>query len=97
VAGEVDELLSTHHRLTGPRHDTARLPDDMHVIEESHTDRQSTLLVRCAGPVLDPTWTVENLSLEDVVLAYMGQAGSGTRKRARGGPGATVTTLDVAR
>ncbi len=97
VAGEVDELLTTHHRLSGPLHDTARLPKDLHVIEERHTDRQSTLLVRRDGPVLDPTWTVENLSLEDVVLAYMGQAGSGTRKRQRGGSGATVTTLDVAR
>ncbi len=97
VAGEVDALLASHRRLIGPRHDTARLPEDMHVIEESHTDRQSTLLVRCDGPVLDPSWTVENLNLEDVVLAYMGQAGSGTRKRSSGGSGAAVTKLDVAR
>jgi ABC-2 type transport system ATP-binding protein len=97
VAGEVDELLSMHHRLSGPKHDTARLPDDMHVIEESHTDRQSTLVVRCDGPVLDPSWTVENLSLEDLVLAYMGQAGSGTRKRQRADVDASVTKLDVAR
>jgi ABC-2 type transport system ATP-binding protein len=97
VAGEVDDLLSTHHRLTGPRHDTTKLPASIHVIEESHTDRQSTLLARCNGPVLDPTWAVENLNLEDVVLAYMGQARNGTRTRQRGGSGATVTTLDVAR
>jgi ABC-2 type transport system ATP-binding protein len=67
------------------------------VIEERHTDRQSTLLVRCDGPVLDPSWTVEDLDLEDLVLAYMGQAGSGTRKRQRRGSGAGVTKLDVAR
>jgi ABC-2 type transport system ATP-binding protein len=97
VAGEVDELLEAHRRLTGPRHDTAKLPQDIHVIEESHTDRQSTLLVRCNGPVLDPSWSVENVDLEDVVLAYMGQAGSGTRKRPRGGSDAAVTKLDVAR
>jgi ABC-2 type transport system ATP-binding protein len=97
VAGEVDDLLARHHRLTGPLHDTAKLPSDIHVIEESHTDRQSTLFVRCDGPVLDPTWTVENVDLEDVVLAYMGQAGSGTRKRQRGGADAAVTRLDVAR
>jgi ABC-2 type transport system ATP-binding protein len=97
VAGEVDQLLTTHHRLSGPLHDTARLPKDMHVIEERHTDRQSTLLVRCDGPVLDPSWTVEDLDLEDLVLAYMGQAGSGTRKRQRRGSGAGVTKLDVAR
>jgi len=28
VAGEVDHLLATHHRLTGPRRDESRLPGD---------------------------------------------------------------------
>jgi len=41
------------------------------VIEESHTDRQSTLVVRTDAPVLDPSWTVGRLGLEDLVLAYM--------------------------
>jgi ABC-2 type transport system ATP-binding protein len=76
VAGEVDELLASHRRLVGPRRDPGSLPSGQEVIEESHTDRQSTLLVRCDGPVLDPAWTVEELSLEDIVLAYMGQASS---------------------
>ena len=97
VAGEVDELLASHHRLTGPRHDVDALPRDQHVIEESHTDRQSTLLVRCDGPVLDPSWTVEQLDLEDLVLAYMGQAGGGTRRRRNRDGDAKVTKLDVAR
>ena len=39
-----------------------------------HTDKQSTLLVRAEDPILDPAWTVEQLSLEDLVLAYMSQA-----------------------
>jgi ABC-2 type transport system ATP-binding protein len=97
LAGEVDELLATHHRLTGPHHDSAALPGNLHVIEESHTDRQSTLVARCDGPVLDPSWTVENLDLEDLVLAYMGQAGSGTRRRRNRDGEAKMTKLGVAR
>jgi ABC-2 type transport system ATP-binding protein len=97
VAGEVDELLASHHRLIGPRHDVDALPGDQHVIEESHTERQSTLLVRCDGPVLDPSWTVEDLDLEDLVLAYMGQAAAGTRRRRDKGADTKVTKLDVAR
>jgi len=73
VAGEVEDLLASHRRLSGPRKDPGWLPGDMEVIEENHTDRQSTLTVRCQGPVLDPAWTVDELSLEDVVLAYMGR------------------------
>jgi ABC-2 type transport system ATP-binding protein len=81
VAGEVDDLLATHRRLVGPRRDQGSLPTGQDVIEESHTDRQSTMLVRCVGPVLDPAWTVEELSLEDIVLAYMGHASSARRAR----------------
>jgi ABC-2 type transport system ATP-binding protein len=73
LTGELDELLSTHHRLIGPRCDPATLPANQYVVEASHTDRQSTLLVRSDGPILDPAWTIEPVSLEDLVLAYMGQ------------------------
>jgi ABC-2 type transport system ATP-binding protein len=74
VAGEVEELLAAHRLLTGARRDPATLPADWQVISASHTDRQSTLLVRAQGPILDPGWTVEQISLEDLVLAYMSQA-----------------------
>jgi ABC-2 type transport system ATP-binding protein len=81
VAGEVDDLLASHRRLVGPRRDPDTLPAGFDVIEDSYTDRQSTLLVRCDGPVLDPAWKVEDLGLEDLVLAYMGRAGSARRER----------------
>jgi ABC-2 type transport system ATP-binding protein len=50
VAGEVSELLSSHHRLSGPRRDARSLPANQEVIEESHTDKQSTFLVRTGDP-----------------------------------------------
>jgi len=75
VAGEVSELLASHHRLSGPRRDSGSLPAALKVISESHTDKQSSLLVQTAGPVLDPAWTVRPVSLEDLVLAYMSRAG----------------------
>jgi ABC-2 type transport system ATP-binding protein len=74
LVGDVEELLGCHHRLTGARRDPATLPADQEVIEASHTDRQSTLLVRAGGPVYDPAWTVEPVGLEDLVLAYMRRA-----------------------
>jgi ABC-2 type transport system ATP-binding protein len=78
IDGEVDDLLATHHLLTGPRRDTARLPASQQVITESHAGRQSTFLVRSSEPVIDPAWTVEPVSLEDLVLAYMGHASAGS-------------------
>ena len=74
VAGDIEHLLATHHRLTGPRRDEGKLPTDQDVISASHTDRQSTYLVRTETPILDPAWEVSKLTLEDLVLAYMGRS-----------------------
>jgi ABC-2 type transport system ATP-binding protein len=71
VTGEVEQLLASHHRLTGPRRDPGSLPAGQQVVSASSTDVQSTLVVRTDGPILDPAWTVGALTLEDVVLAYL--------------------------
>ncbi len=71
LTGEVDALLASHRRLTGPRRDPGTMPGGLEVIEASHAARQSTLIVRTEDPLYDPAWTVEEVSLEDLVLAYM--------------------------
>jgi ABC-2 type transport system ATP-binding protein len=81
VAGEVSDLLASHHRLSGPRRDPGTLPAGQEVITESHTDKQTNLLVRTDGPVLDPAWAVKPVSLEELVLAYMSRAGDDTPAR----------------
>ena len=74
LTGEVDALLASHHRLSGPRRDPGTLPAGFDVIEESHTDKQSMLMVRTGEPILDPAWTVKPVSMDDLVLAYMSKA-----------------------
>ncbi|MDT5410654.1 MAG: type transport system ATP-binding protein [Mycobacterium sp.] len=71
LAGEVDDISAAHHLLTGPRRDPIRLPADQELITASNTDRQTTILVRSEGKILDPTWTISPPSLEDIVLAYL--------------------------
>ena len=72
--GEVDDLLAEHYLLTGPRLEPGSAPAGAQVITESHTGRQSTLLVRAGQPVTDLGWGVSKVDLEDLVLAYMSQA-----------------------
>ena len=81
IAGEVSALLASHRRLSGPRRDPGTLPAGQDVIEESHTDKQTNLLIRTDGPILDPAWAVRPVSLEDLVLAYMSRAREGTPAR----------------
>jgi ABC-2 type transport system ATP-binding protein len=71
LTGGVDDLLGSHHRLSGPRRDIRTLPADQEVIEASHTDTQTTLLVRTREPILDPAWIVKPVSLEDLLLGYL--------------------------
>ncbi|MFD4691878.1 ABC transporter ATP-binding protein [Streptomyces sp. NPDC058463] len=71
IAGDVDDLLGTHFRLTTARRDAEDLPDGMRVLTATHTERQSTFIVRAAAPVHDPAWVLEPLDLEDLVLTYM--------------------------
>jgi ABC-2 type transport system ATP-binding protein len=75
VLGDVEELLATHRVLTGPRTRSDNVAG-AEVISSSHTERQSTLFVRGRPPVMDPAWTAHEVSLEDLVLAYLAQPGT---------------------
>jgi ABC-2 type transport system ATP-binding protein len=81
LAGEVTDLLAAHHRLSGPRRDPRSLPANQEVIEQSHTDKQSTFLLRTSEPILDPAWSVKPVTLEDLVLAYLSNPGRAERVR----------------
>jgi hypothetical protein len=44
------------------------------VVYQATTARQATMLVRVGGPLADPAYEAEDVSLEDLVLGYMGAA-----------------------
>ncbi len=73
VCGDIDDVLAEHKLLVGPRKDTTAIERDHHVVQVTRTPRQTTMLVRLSGPVHDPAFQVSDVSLEDIVLAYMGE------------------------
>ncbi len=74
LCGDIDDLLAEHTVLVGPRKDTAALERDHTLVHATRTARQATLVIRRGGPVIDPAYQAEDISLEDLVLAYMGAA-----------------------
>jgi ABC-2 type transport system ATP-binding protein len=72
LCGDMADLLNEHRVLVGPRKDTTAIERDHTVVQTERTARQTTMLVRLTGPVADPGWEVADVSLEDMVLAYMG-------------------------
>jgi ABC-2 type transport system ATP-binding protein len=71
LEGNVEALLESHRILRGPRRPLGSIRGVRAIVRERHSDRQLTLLVLVDGPILDPSWTVERVGLEELLLAYM--------------------------
>jgi ABC-2 type transport system ATP-binding protein len=78
LSDDIDHVLATHKVLVGPRKTTDTIEGKHKVIHAVHSERQTRLLVQLDGPLLNPTWEATDVSLEDIVLAYMGDIGSNT-------------------
>jgi ABC-2 type transport system ATP-binding protein len=76
LAGPISEIVAGHRLLTGPRSDAASVARMHQVIRESHTERQTTLLIRANGHVYDSCWEQHEVGLEEIVLAYLGRGRS---------------------
>jgi ABC-2 type transport system ATP-binding protein len=74
LEGSVDELLARHRLLTGARRPLGRIGGVEEIVRARHSGRQLSLLVRTDGPVADPSWSVDEIGLEDLLLAYMAPA-----------------------
>ncbi|MGZ4360214.1 MAG: ABC transporter ATP-binding protein [Gaiellaceae bacterium] len=81
LVGSIDDILADHRVLTGPRTDAATVARVHQVIRESHTERQTTLLVRADGHVYDSCWELHEVDLEEIVLAYLGHGTTYDRRR----------------
>jgi len=73
LCGDIDALLAEHQVLVGPRKDTTAIEKAHTLVQATHTARQTTLLIRRNGPVIDPAFETADVGLEELVLGYMGQ------------------------
>jgi ABC-2 type transport system ATP-binding protein len=71
VEGPVESLLESHRILMGPRRPIGTIRGVAEIVRERHSGRQATFLVRVDGPIVDPTWAVERVGLEELLLAYV--------------------------
>jgi ABC-2 type transport system ATP-binding protein len=73
ICAEIEDLLASHKLLTAPARDTTAIERDHHVLTCTRTAREVSLVVKLNGPVIDPAWRVDDIDLEEIVLAYLGQ------------------------
>jgi ABC-2 type transport system ATP-binding protein len=69
----IDHALKTHKLLVGSHKENTE-SDKYTIIQQSHTARETTLLVRLNDEKFkDPHWHMHDVDIEEIVLAYMGQ------------------------
>jgi ABC-2 type transport system ATP-binding protein len=73
LCGDIDTLLAEHQVLVGPAKDTTAIERDHTLVQAVRTARQTTMLIRRNGPVIDPAYETSDVGLEELVLGYMGQ------------------------
>jgi ABC-2 type transport system ATP-binding protein len=78
VVGDIDELLRLHKLLIAPRVDPDSIRGDATVVQATHTDRQSAMLVKVGSRPVRQDWEAHDVSLEDLVLAYLGNPAAAT-------------------
>jgi len=81
LAAPIDDIVGQHRVLTGPRSDPSAVDRVHSVVRASHTERQTTLLVRANGHLYDSRWQVDEVALEEIVLAYLGRQNALTATR----------------
>jgi ABC-2 type transport system ATP-binding protein len=78
LCDNIEAVLNEHMLLVGAREHGKNLGEGIHAIHETHTARQSTLLVRLDKGVKVPAhWQQHEPNIEEIILAYMGQAKEG--------------------
>ncbi len=78
LAGEVDDLLARHHVLSGPAVEADRFTERSGPERAWHAEGRAHLLIRTNGssdPV-PPGWQKRPVSLEELSLAYLREAGA---------------------
>ena len=70
LAGELDDIMASHYRVTGARDSVSPLPG-WSIIQTQHYGNQSDYLIRSSAPIEATSQTVSALSLEDIVLGYL--------------------------
>ncbi len=78
ICEDIDEVVASHRMIVGPRRKLSDVESTLDIIKATQTTNQTRLLVRVKGPVLDPSWEVSEIGLEEIILAYMGQEEQGS-------------------
>lgn len=71
MADEIEQIVAEHKLLTGPHERADQIMRRHHVIKASQSGRQSNILIRADGAIDNQHWQTQDVSLEEIILAYL--------------------------
>jgi ABC-2 type transport system ATP-binding protein len=71
LCDDIDMVLTTHRVITAEAGAAGAIARRHRVIAENRTPRQVSFTVRLTEAPNDPSWQIDDVTLEDVVLAYL--------------------------
>ena len=81
ISGDIAEILRAHAVLTGPRGGVAALAATHTVIDTLEGGLRTAVVVRTGGSLTAPNgWEARAATLEEIVLAYLGQPAAAVAK-----------------
>ena len=99
IAGDTDDLLAEHRLLTGPAAEADRLASQLSPVTVKRGGAQAHLLVRTGGPAdeepVPPRWEAHQVSLEELVLAYLRPTRAGSSSAAGTGSRPELTEMTL--
>jgi ABC-2 type transport system ATP-binding protein len=79
LCDSIDELVAAHRVVTLPADAVAVLERDHLVVSRHGGPREVSAVVRMDAPVVDPRWRVDDVALEEIVLAYLGRGATASQ------------------
>ena len=70
----IEDIVAAHRQISVPAGHERRLAQSQQIVTSIRAERELSALCRMSGPVVDPAWTVHEVGLEEIVLAYLGRS-----------------------
>ncbi|MGZ4714860.1 MAG: ABC transporter ATP-binding protein [Acidimicrobiia bacterium] len=74
LCDSIERIVAAHRQISVPAGDERALDRSQQVVTSVRAEREVSALCRVTAPVLDPTWTVHAVGLEEIVLACLGRS-----------------------
>ncbi|MDQ2713584.1 MAG: ABC transporter ATP-binding protein, partial [Chloroflexota bacterium] len=73
LVGSTEQIFRSHKKMQVPSEQVEAIRNAVPVLQVDQGRSRSTLLIRTNNRSFDPSWKMEDVALEEIILAYLGR------------------------